>query len=153
MANRNDAALRQERYARRQLVDGRLVAPVSPEHHGKRWTYAHHGCRCPICTDAHAARQKRARGPGSPAQFTHGTLYGYESGCRCPACSAVSRSESRSKRAALFAERVLWHPRAPHGTPAGYVHYGCRCAPCTTANTVDSARRAPGRRNDPKDTK
>jgi hypothetical protein len=110
MANRNDAALRQERYARRQLVDGRLVAPVSPEHHGKRWTY------------------------------------------RCPACSAVSRSESRSKRAALFAERVLWHPRAPHGTPAGYVHYGCRCPPCTTANTVDSARRAPERRNDPKDT-
>jgi hypothetical protein len=25
-------------------------------------------------------------------------------------------------------------------------NYGCRCEPCTTANTIDPARRAPQRR-------
>lgn len=46
---------RQERLAARVLVDGRLVAPLPPIHHGKHSTYVNHGCRCEKCGAANAA--------------------------------------------------------------------------------------------------
>lgn len=46
---------RQERLAARVLVDGRLVAPLPPVHHGKHATYVNHGCRCLKCGEANAA--------------------------------------------------------------------------------------------------
>jgi hypothetical protein len=45
---------RLKRLAARQLVDGRLVAPVPPACHGTRSTYWNHGCRCVSCTAANA---------------------------------------------------------------------------------------------------
>lgn len=48
-------AERAARLARRVLVDGRLVAPVPPEKHGKATTYGNWGCRCEPCTQANNA--------------------------------------------------------------------------------------------------
>lgn len=39
------------RYAQRELIDGKLVAPGAVPH-GKVETYAEHGCRCPRCARA-----------------------------------------------------------------------------------------------------
>lgn len=51
---RTDAAFRsrQRNYARRITVNGRLVAPVPVEQHGRLHTYQHHGCRCDLCASA-----------------------------------------------------------------------------------------------------
>lgn len=60
------------------------------------------------------------------------------------------RARLREARRALVeqrrSERVLvcgrWiHPRARHGTLAGYKEWLCRCGPCTNANADDCARR------------
>lgn len=55
------AGCRARRYAKRVLIDGRLVAP-GPVEHGVSTTYTNHGCRCPECTAAstEATRQWRA---------------------------------------------------------------------------------------------
>jgi hypothetical protein len=54
---------RRERLAARVLIDGRLVAPLPPNHHGKHATYANHGCRCEPCGEANRnyCRQWKAR--------------------------------------------------------------------------------------------
>jgi hypothetical protein len=51
-----------ERMELRELIDGRLVAPRAPEHHGKVGTYKNWGCRCEPCTAANTATwTERAR--------------------------------------------------------------------------------------------
>lgn len=52
---------RQARKARRELVDGRLVAVAAPEH-GKPSTYTNWGCRCLPCTGAWAAYARSRSG-------------------------------------------------------------------------------------------
>lgn len=42
---------RQERFAERELIGGRLVAVNAPAH-GKATTYSNYGCRCEPCTSA-----------------------------------------------------------------------------------------------------
>lgn len=37
------------RRASRVLVDGRLLAPLPPDRHGRWSTYANHGCQCDPC--------------------------------------------------------------------------------------------------------
>lgn len=58
-------SLVRKRMARRELIDGRLVAPVPAERHGKSVTYRNHGCRCVPCTvanrDAMTALRERRR--------------------------------------------------------------------------------------------
>lgn len=53
---------RRERFALRELVDGRLVAPRPAELHGTVNTYNDWGCRCAPCTRAaEEGRQLRAQ--------------------------------------------------------------------------------------------
>lgn len=47
--------------AQRELIDGRLVAPVWAELHGKQSTYTNHGCRCEPCTQANRDAQTHYR--------------------------------------------------------------------------------------------
>lgn len=61
------ATERARRRAARVLIDGRLVAPVPAEMHGRASTYANHGCHCDPCRAAgsesnayYAARRRSA---------------------------------------------------------------------------------------------
>lgn len=49
------------RRALRVLVDGRLVAPLPAEKHGKVSTYVNHACRCVPCVAAGVERNARNR--------------------------------------------------------------------------------------------
>jgi len=57
-------AWKRAKYAARQLVAGRLVAPVPGEQHGKKATYCNHGCRCRPCTAANSAETAKFRAAG-----------------------------------------------------------------------------------------
>jgi hypothetical protein len=59
---RRQGRSRHQRMDARVLVDGRLVAPLPPDRHGKVGTYRYHGCRCVPCTvaNAQALRDYRA---------------------------------------------------------------------------------------------
>jgi hypothetical protein len=43
---------REARLASREQVDGRWIAPLPDERHGKPGTYSNYGCRCRKCTRA-----------------------------------------------------------------------------------------------------
>lgn len=84
---------RQRAFARRQLIDGRLVSPTGT--HGSNNTYDNLGCRCEACVDAHreAKRQRQAfrvartKGNGDVAPINgHGVSTYTNWGCRCRAC-------------------------------------------------------------------
>lgn len=58
----------------------------------------------------------------------------------------MSRRPSATERAIRMAERIkidgrLVHPRATHGTMAGYNNFGCRCLDCGTRE-LERKRRA-----------
>lgn len=53
--------LRAARFARRVEVEGRLVAPVPAERHGRMTTYNNWGCRCVPCTEDATAYKVAAR--------------------------------------------------------------------------------------------
>lgn len=66
----------------------------------------------------------------------------YGQGCRCTTCRAENAAGARRKRQARMAVRILVDGRltAPlpperHGRPGTYSYHGCRCVPCTRANT------------------
>ncbi len=70
----------------------------------------------------------------------------YVHGCPCDECRAAHAKYKRGKLWERMNERVLVdgrlvHPRAPHGTRSGYQNWGCRCVPCTRANTEAMAAR------------
>jgi hypothetical protein len=50
-----------QRRNQRVEVDGRLVAPLPADRHGRPGTYNNWGCRCEPCTEAHRNRQRRDR--------------------------------------------------------------------------------------------
>lgn len=54
-ANHRDrvAGTRARRWARRELIDGRLVVTDPRIPHGTNSTYTNHGCGCISCTNAH----------------------------------------------------------------------------------------------------
>lgn len=56
-------AYRQRNLARRIRVNGRWIAPLPPDEHGKPGTYHNHGCQCDLCRKAAAdyARARRTR--------------------------------------------------------------------------------------------
>lgn len=67
--------------------------------------------------------------------------------CRCERCTEAHRRRYAAERAARRAECVVINeraysvnPRTQHGTVNGYSYYGCRCAPCTRANTQSHKR-------------
>jgi len=71
----------------------------------------------------------------------HGTNRCYMNGCREEECRQAHRDYTQQVRQARRAE-LIWrdnrpfHPRAKHGTPNAYTHYGCGCEPCTKAHSA-----------------
>lgn len=53
------AKQREERYAQRVLIDGKLVHPDAP--HGSQHAYSAYGCKCVPCTDNNAREQRELR--------------------------------------------------------------------------------------------
>ncbi len=64
---------------------------------------------------------------------THGIPSAYNNGCRCDECRLAHRARMARIRADLFSRP---RDQVPHGTRGGYINWGCRCQPCTTAATV-----------------
>ena len=63
-------------------------------------------------------------------QVKHGVRSRYVAGCRCEECRQAERTYQRKRRE----ERASTpDDQKPHGTARCYVHFGCRCAPCTDA--------------------
>jgi len=82
--------------------------------------------------------------------FTHGVSAYRSNYCRCDVCRIASTDRAREERQARR-ERLLADPTlAPHGVPATYSNWGCRCRECTTAyipvNARTSARAAARRK-------
>jgi len=90
---------RKGRLDSRIVVDGRLVAPVPPEKHGRASTYTNWGCRCQPCTEAQtstfeATRRERFKRRQlvngrlvATGNVQHGLATTYVNwGCRCPDC-------------------------------------------------------------------
>jgi hypothetical protein len=53
--------LNQQRRTRRVLIDGRLVAPLPADRHGRVSTYSGWGCQCEPCKQVGAAKNAQAR--------------------------------------------------------------------------------------------
>lgn len=143
----------------RRLLAGELGGtrgrPTDPLLHGtvRCWR---RGCRCPECVEARRvevrAVQAAAVERGLPdGDARHGTATGYNYfRCRCEKCRVWNRGQKRTvsdadRRRRARAERAAvglpaGDPR--HGTVYAYREWGCRCAPCTAANT-ESSRRNP----------
>lgn len=69
--------------------------------------------------------------------------------CSCfECCVARSRrsSEYQAKRRGgrIKVNGEWYHPDAPHGTLAGYISYGCLCAPCKREGSINNAKRVRG---------
>lgn len=96
--------------------------------HGTPVSYHMHRCRCMECIPH--------------GRFTSYNVYG----CRCSECRKAMREHMNARRRDRFAARVLvagrWHATndsrghpLPHGAVWTYKNWGCRCGPCTAANT------------------
>lgn len=78
------------------------------------------------------------RGRGRPrGEYEHGDAKKYAQGCRCTECRSAHAERHRMQQ-----QRRLSDPkaadRAGHGNASTYQNYGCRCRPCTEANTAKS---------------
>jgi len=91
--------------AQRVLIDGRLVAPVPAEMHGKHSTYRQYGCKCAPCVEANRV-----------------TI-------------AAQRTARLTERILIDGRLVAPVPPEMHDRYTTYQNYGCRCIPCTTANS------------------
>lgn len=96
-------------YAARVEIDGRLVAPVRPELHGRYDTYVSYGCRCEQCVSGMKERRHKRYAlrvlvdgvlVAPLPERRHGKRATYnEHGCRCGLCSAAA-AQRGSKQAA-----------------------------------------------------
>lgn len=121
-ATQADRALRRRNYARRQYIDGRWIALVPPERHGRHNTYVRYGCRCEACK---AVAQKTVRASQAIRQS-----------CR----------ERRMARRVLIDGRLVAPlPPEKHGKASTYNNHWCRCVECVAAHSdklrVDRTRR------------
>jgi hypothetical protein len=75
----------------------------------------------------------------------HGTTRAYRLGCRCDECKAAKKTAASAERERMRQRAITGEP-APIGRPSiplserphgSYVTYskGCRCQPCTEANS------------------
>lgn len=79
---------------------------------------------------------KPKRKPGrSPVDYGHGDYRTYAKGCRCDDCREAQRKRCAEMRADR-AKDPSRADRAGHGKSSTYKNYGCRCAPCSKANTA-----------------
>lgn len=74
-----------------------------------------------------------------PVDHGHGHYRTYDKGCRCDACRNTNREKSADYRRRL-AQDGASADRAGHGRATTYQNHGCRCAPCTAANTKAARR-------------
>ncbi|MGW1160430.1 hypothetical protein ACWD48_19860 [Streptomyces sp. NPDC002519] len=79
---------------------------------------------------------KAKRRPGRPpVDHGHGDYRTYGKGCRCDDCR-----EAQRQRCARLREDRAKDParadRAGHGKASTYKNHGCRCVPCSKANTA-----------------
>lgn len=69
----------------------------------------------------------------------HGHITDYRSGCE--SCRERSLTQSQRRRRRVYGERELIDGRltatrdVPHGVVHTYTHYGCRCWPCSLAQS------------------
>ena len=99
------------------------------EHGYNRYT---HGCRCEVCREAKAdyQREKRAQARKIARAYTTPT---------------DGRPVVRGRRMRSGDLRYVVAD-AKHGSAASYVELGCRCVPCTDANTAKVAAEMERRR-------
>lgn len=87
-----------EKSARRREPGERQDLPPDDPRHGENG-YAHYGCRCEICRQAHSDRSRAARSRLAPDDPRHGSLGGYQHhGCRCDRCTEFNTAYYRGKR-------------------------------------------------------
>lgn len=98
-------------HARRELVDGRLIATERPaSDHGKPWVATYFGCQCDPCR----------------ASVVHNVAEN----------RAGLRRAHLARRILIGSKWVAAHIRdEQHGTPSASDYYGCQCPTC-----VDAAR-------------
>lgn len=92
-------------------------------------------------TDNMRDMAERGRSSGAKKQLKHGTQAGYSRGCRCDGCRTAWRERMRKLRADLPSRG-----QPVHGLASTYGNYGCRCAPCTAANSRQSREYKAARR-------
>ena len=60
--------------------------------HGTYSTYFWNNCRCDLCRENQAARNRRNRARQlATGNLNHGTRSAYDAGCRCDACRGARR--------------------------------------------------------------
>ncbi|KMS79065.1 hypothetical protein ACH49_13470 [Streptomyces leeuwenhoekii] len=75
----------------------------------------------------------------------HGDYRTYLKGCRCDACREAMRVYKVERRAEWRRDPSA-ADRVGHGKRTTYSEYGCRCAPCTAANTEGTRQQRARRR-------
>jgi hypothetical protein len=103
---------RRDLRSQRIEIDGRLIAPVPTEMHGKPATYANHSCRCEACTIAYKENYD------APRKIRY-------------------RAEREVVNGRLVAVKL---PPEKHGKYSTYSHHGCRCSPCIRASKMAPTR-------------
>jgi DNA-binding PadR family transcriptional regulator len=72
---------------------------------------------------------------------------GYNQGCRCQVCTDAATEYMHLLRERKYEQRTLIDERwvatraKVHGTKSTYNNWGCRCLPCTGANTTGQKNR------------
>lgn len=60
--------------------------------------------------------------------------------CRCDVCKAAKAKHQKAYKLRKHAQHRLYPELTPHGTSAGYSHYGCRCDYCCSYTRAKNAR-------------
>lgn len=126
----------------RKRLAAEFEAGVKEPKHGQVSTYTNYGCRCELCSEAHAealvkeykSRVRRLKsGEVRHEDLEHGRKYTYTQwGCRCQPCTdAATESSKESMR--QYQEKFKKGDYVPkvHGTSFAY-EVGCRCEACVT---------------------
>lgn len=95
-------------------------------------------CRQLLAMLGLAASEPKRRKGRPPVDHGHGDYRTYGKGCRCDDCREAQRVHGIEQRA-KWARDPEAADRAGHGKPSTYKNYGCRCEPCSKANSADVA--------------
>lgn len=93
---------------------------------------------CRQLLDMLGINPKPKRGRGRPrGEYEHGDARKYAQGCRCDDCRAAHAERHRGQQRRRMSDPEA-ADRAGHGNASTYQNYGCRCRPCTEANSAKS---------------